>query len=95
MSSEYRAVDVFRLSSVLSIVSCVARSLWRIVVAEVSVWRIVELPEVIRRFRTGAFSIFVGVPIGTSCQVISVRYTPKHPCLQSGRQCYIVTPVWR
>ena len=39
--------DVFCLSSVLSIVSCVVRSMWRIVVAEVSVWRTVESPEVI------------------------------------------------
>ena len=83
--------DVFCLSSVLSIVSCVVRSMWRIVVAEVSVWRIAESPEVIRRFRTSAFSIFVGVQIGTSCQVISAWYTPENPSLQSGRQCYIVT----
>ena len=58
-------------------------------------WRIVESPEVVRRFRTGAFSIFVGVQIGTSCQVISAWYTPEHPCLHSDRQFYIVSPVWR
>jgi len=43
-------------------------------VDEVTVWRTVEFPEVIRRFRTGAFSIFVGVQIGTSCQVIGAWY---------------------
>jgi len=63
--------------------------------AEVAVWRTVVSPELFADFEQVRSVYLSGCKLAQVVKLISAWYMPEHPCLQSGRQFYIVTPVWR
>jgi len=109
--------------SVLSIVSCVVRSLWRIVVPRFLCGELLSRLSNLADFEQVRSSIFPGanwhklsselvhgirlsIPGALvvthamlrrliNCRFYYYYYYYYYPCLQSGGQFYIVTPVWR